>query len=384
MVARIHIVQPGDSLYSIGKEYGVDYQQIARDNAIEQENMADLVFGQTIVIKTDDVGSKNRDILVNGYAYPNISENTLDKTLSNLTFLSLFSYEALEDGGLNPIVVPKAEDNAIAKAIAAGVKPALVVTNIGKSGNFEADLAHKILNNPAVASNLIDNLLKIMKNKKYAGLDVDFEYVLPADRQAYNDFLTKCAQVMHGNGYFISCAIPAKQAENTSDTLTGAYDYAAIGSIVDYVTLMTYEWGYATDGAMAVAPIGNVEGTIKFAATQMPPAKILMGIPNYGYDWPVPASRDNPGKAISNVAAVDLARQHNQAISFDENSKAPFFSYYIDSKRREVWFEDARSVQAKLALVAKYDLSGVSYWTVNKFWPQNWLVLKSMYNVIKK
>ena len=379
---KIHVVENGDSLYSIGVKYGVDYQKIARDNEIGLEDT--LVNGQTIVIAGVDVKPRIGAVKVNGYAYAHIGVDVLGNTLPFLTFLSLFSYEALEDGGVTPIIVPAAEERAIAKAIDAKVKPALVVTNIGANGNFDSKLAHAILNNPKAVDKLIDNLLKAMQTKKYAGLDVDFEYVLPEDRGAYNDFLTKCAEKMRENGFFISCAIPAKEAENTTDKLTGAYDYAAIGGIVDYVTLMTYEWGYAAGEPTAVAPINKVENVIKFAATQIPSSKILMGIPNYGYDWTTPTSPGSPGRAIGNVAAVELARKRNQAISFDERSQAPFFEYYDDSgKRHEVWFEDARSVKAKLELGVKYKLAGFSYWTINQFWPQNWLIFDSMYEVIR-
>jgi len=110
-----------------------------------------------------------------------------------------------------------------------------------------------------------------------------------------------------------------------------------------------------------------------------------MGIPNYGYDWPVPASRSNPGRAIGNTEAVELARKRNQAISFDERSQAPFIDYYDENgKHRQIWFEDARSIKAKLVLGEKYGLAGFSYWTINRFWPQNWLILDEMYDVIKK
>jgi len=376
----IHVVENGDSLYSIGQKYGVNYQRMAQDNEINPEDT--LVIGQTIVITSVAKKPKLGTVKVNGYAYANISNDVLEKTLPFLTFLSLFSYEAREDGAVAPITVPAAENKVIAKAIDAKVNPALVVTNIGTNGRFDSGLAHRLLNNPVAVDNLIDNLLKAMHAKGYAGLDVDFEYVLPQDREVFNNFLAKCAGKMHSNGFFISCAIPAKEAENTTNALTGAYDYAAIGSIVDYVTLMTYDWGYPAGEAMAVAPIRNVENTVQFAITQMPPSKILMGIPNYGYDWPVPASPENPGRSIGNVAAVDLARKHGQAIRFDEKSQAPFFEYFDESgKRREVWFEDARSVKAKLELGAKYNLAGFSYWTINRFWPQNRLVLDAMYNV---
>ncbi|MDR2182537.1 MAG: LysM peptidoglycan-binding domain-containing protein [Clostridiales bacterium] len=377
---QIHVVNNGDSLYTIGRRFGVNHQKIARDNGINPGET--LVVGQAIVIMGVGEKAKLGTVKVNGYAYANIAEDVLDKTLPYLTFLSLFSYEALENGDIKPIAVSAAEDKAIAKAIDSNVKPAMVITNIGASGNFEPELAQAILNNPQVVDKLINNVLETMRAKKYAGLDVDFEFVLPQDREAYNNFLAKCAEKMHENGFFISCAIPAKEAESTTDALSGAYDYAAIGSIVDYVILMTYEWGYATSGAMAVAPIINVENTLKFAVSQIPPSKILMGIPNYGYDWPTPASRQNPGRAISNTAAAELARKHNQTINFDEDAQTPFFVYFDEAgKRREVWFEDARSVKAKLELAAKYKLGGFSYWTINSFWPQNWLILNTMYNI---
>jgi len=379
---QIHVVKDGDSLYTIAKKYGVDYIQLAHDNGFRLEDT--LVIGQTVVVNAGAITPKVGIVEINGYAFANITDNVLAKTLPYLTYLSLFSYETRADGTFKPIAVPIAEDKIIAKAIDAKVMPAMVVSNIGASGNFESALAHEILTNPSVSAKLIDNLLQAMHTKKYAGLDVDFEFVLPTDRTAYTEFLAKCAEKMHENGFFISCAIPAKDAESATDPLSGAYDYAAIGAIVDNVTLMTYDWGYATSQPMAVAPINKVEDVIKFAVSQMPSVKILMGIPNYGYDWSTPVTTANPGKAIGNTAAIDLARKHNQAINFDTVSQTPFFEYYTDAKKRhEVWFEDARSVQAKLELAHKYNLAGFSYWSINRFWPQNWLVLNSMYDIAK-
>ncbi|MCL2617506.1 MAG: glycosyl hydrolase family 18 protein [Defluviitaleaceae bacterium] len=377
---QIHVVQQGDSLYSIGKEYGTDYATLARQNGIDPRQT--LVIGQTIVIpgESDRLGI----VEVNGYAFANIAEDVLAKTLPRLTFLSLFSYEVRPGGDLVPIAVPAAEDRAISAAIAARVMPALVLTNIGTSGNFEADLAHAIINDAAAVGKLLDSLTAIMHSKGYAGLDVDFEYVLPADREAYTSFLETCAARMESHGFFLSCAIPAKDADNPADSLTGAYDYAAIGQIADYVTLMTYEWGYAAGQPMAVAPINKVEDVLRFATGLMPSVKILMGIPNYGYDWPTPVTPATPGKAIGNTRAVDLARKYNQAISFDETAQTPFFEYWPNAHtRHEVWFEDARSAHAKLLMAHKYNLAGFSYWTINRYWPQNWLLLDEMYDVGK-
>ena len=118
--------------------------------------------------------------------------------------------------------------------------------------------------------------------------------------------------------------------------------------------------------------------------TVIPSEKILMGIPNYGYNWTLPFVQGSTARSLSHTAAINLAAREKAEIQFDEEAKSPFFTYYDNQKRQHVvWFEDARSIEAKLELVDKYNLGGVSYWTINTFFPQNWLVLESMYNVDK-
>ncbi|NMA80313.1 MAG: spore gernimation protein, partial [Clostridiales bacterium] len=112
--------------------------------------------------------------------------------------------------------------------------------------------------------------------------------------------------------------------------------------------------------------------------------KILLGIPNYGYDWTLPFVRGTAARTISNTEAVNLARQVGARIQYDTQAQAPFFNYYDNLGRQHVvWFEDARSIEAKLNLVDKYKLGGVSYWTIMNYFPQNWLVLGSMYEIKK-
>jgi len=135
---------------------------------------------------------------------------------------------------------------------------------------------------------------------------------------------------------------------------------------------------------MAVSPIDQVRRVLDYAVTAIPPRKILMGMPNYGYDWTLPFVQGSAARNISNQGAVALARQVGARIQYDTTSQAPFFRYYDrEGRQHEVWFDDARSIQARLRLVNEYGLGGVSYWTINRFFPQNWLVLNSMYNVRK-
>ena len=154
--------------------------------------------------------------------------------------------------------------------------------------------------------------------------------------------------------------------------------------MVDHIILMTYEWGYTYGPAQAVSPIDQVERVLQYAVSVIPPEKILMGMPNYGYDWTLPFVEGSAARTLTLNGAIELAQRVNARIEYDEKVQAPFFTYYDSSRRQHiVWFDDPRSIDARLRLVDKYNLGGVSYWTINSFYRQNWIILESLYNVNK-
>ncbi|MGI6169717.1 MAG: glycosyl hydrolase family 18 protein [Christensenellales bacterium] len=423
----LHTVRPGESVYSIARRYGADPQTIILDNELEDPNQ--LIIGQSLVIQVNDIPhtvtrgqslysiargygvpldaliaanpqitdparisigqillvpirpAKLGTIEVNGYAFPNISMDTLNRTLPYLTYLSIFSYQVRSDGTLTDIN----DTPLIQAARAQNVAPMLVITNIEEGASFSSELAHDILSNPTVQDTLLDNILLLLESKNYAGLSIDFEYVYSEDRENYNNFLAKAAQKLQPMGYILSTALAPKISADQPGLLYEAHDYAAHGELVDHVVLMTYEWGYTYGPAMAVAPINQVRRVLDYAVTAIPSEKILMGMPNYGYDWTLPFVQGSAARSLSNAQAVELARRFGATIQYDSTSQAPFFNYYDPEtrSRHEVWFDDARSIQARLRLVDQYNLGGVSYWTINRFFTQNWLVLSSMYDIAK-
>ena len=370
----IYTVKRGDTLYGIARKFGVSVRDITDLNGLSNVNR--LMIGQSLVIPTKVLPN----ILVNGYAYPTISDTTLALTLPSLTFLSIFSYHVTPSGNLTPIndsrVIRAAKDN--------NTLPMLVMTNIGPTGRFDSDLAHAILANEAVQDRLISNLITTLRNKGYAGVDIDFEYVYPMDKELYNDFLEKVVERLHEEEFIVTTALAPKVRENQTGTLYEAHDYATHGRLADHVIIMTYEWGYTYGPPMAVAPLNQVERVIQYAVTAIPSKKILMGIPNYGYDWTLPYEPGRPARSISNTAAVALAVEKGVEIQFDPVAKAPYFYYKDDNGALHiVWFEDARSIKAKLDLVTKYNLGGISIWTVMNYFPQAYAVLNSNFQVDK-
>lgn len=370
-----YIVKRGDSLYSIARRYNLTVSQLIDANP-SITNPTRIFIGQSIRIPA---GNKIiRSIDVNGYAFPNIRDDALDSALPNLTFLSVFSYQVRDDGS----VVPINDQRLINAALNNNVKPFMVITNIGESGGFNSDLASTILYDENIKNTLIDNVIQILNEKNYAGLDVDFEYVYPSDREAYNNFLRTVADRIKPLGYILTTAVAPKISANQPGLLYEAHDYPVHGEIADHVIIMTYEWGYTFGPPMAVAPINEVERVLKYAVSVIPSRKILMGMPNYGYDWTLPYRRGSRANAISNLQAVNLAINNGATIQYDEKAQAPFFYYTAENGARHVvWFDDARSLTARLKLVEKYNLGGVSYWTINRLFRTNWYTLRALYDV---
>lgn len=147
------------------------------------------------------------------------------------------------------------------------------------------------------------------------------------------------------------------------------------------ITSYIYPLGPYTYGPpMAVAPINMVRKVVDYAITEIPLYKISLGIPNYGYDWPLPYERGvTRAETVSNLEAVQIAIDNGAEIEFDEEAMSPFFRYWKYGVQHEVWFEDVRSYKAKFDLIKEYGLTGAGYWQIMQFFRANWLVLSQMF-----
>ena len=373
-----HIVAEEDTLYEIADQYDITIVELYQNNP--QLSTRDIIFpGEPLVIKYQ--GDKLRSISVNGYAYPYISVEVLKKTLPYLTYLSIFTYGFTADGGL----IPVDDQEIINLAYDYGVAPIMMLSPLDENGQFSNQRASELLNNSEAIETLIQNVLGAMNEKGYLGVDLDFEYILPEDKDAYINFVDTLRKRLNTAGYTVNTDLAPKTSGEMTGLLYEAHDYGALGAASNYVLLMTYEWGYTYGPPMAVSPINSVRRVLQYGVTEIEPYKIFMGMNNYGYDWPLPYERGvTAASTISNVNAVKQAWEYGVAIQYDSESQSPFYTYTDENNVEHiVWFEDARSVDARLRLIDEYDLNGAGYWNVMRFFPQNWIVLNSLYEVRK-
>ena len=381
----IYIARPEDTLGRISEMTGVSEETAAYINQISWPY--DLAVGQALLLPAEaESGRPSQNVwrpaAIKGYAYPFINSRVLGQTLPYLTSLCVFSYGFTEEGNLIP---PKTDDVwMLGEAKAHSVRPELTLTSLNEQDQFDNLLIHALLHSEEKKNRLILALLNEMKEKGYEGLDVDFEYVPAEDRDAYTRFVTQLTERMNAEGYPVSVALAPKTSDNQRGLLYEGIDYAGLGAAANSVFLMTYEWGYRCSPPMAVAPLPEVRRVVEYAVTRIPPEKIDLGIPNYGYDWPVSASGEaEEARTVGNIEAVHQAAETGSEILWDDTAQSPYYRYERDGAGHEVWFEDVRSMQAKFGLVREYGLRGAGYWQIMRLFRPGWILSADTFRIVR-
>ncbi len=380
---QTYTVRGGDTLLSIAEQFGVSVNQLWRNNPVLRGSSA--VFpGQTLNISYDP--PTLGEISTNGYAYPYIDRDTLRTTLPYLTYLSIFTYGLNDDGTL--IEPEGGDDEIIAIAKEYGTVPLMMLTSLTEAGTFSDRLVANILSSDELKDRVIENAVNTMVAKGYGGIDVDFEYIGGQYAESYTDFITKLNAAMPSDEYVVFASLAPKTSADQPGLLYEGHDYGAVGAAADNILLMTYEWGYTYGPPLPVAPINNVRRVLDYGITAISPDKIFFGMPNYGYDWTLPYVRgESMAESLSNKEAVQRAVEKDAEITFNEEAQSPTYSYFQrvpntdENAEHIVWFEDARSADAKLRLVNEYGIRGVSVWNIMRYFPSLWSVLNSLYSI---
>lgn len=372
----VHVIRPGETLFSLAAAYGTTVRRLWQNNW-PLGGGTDLRAGETLVISY--FGQTLGSALFSGYAYPYIGEDLLAAELPYLSYLAPFTYGITASGDLLPL----ADDALLSAARQRGVRPVMHLSTLTEDGQFDTERGALVLTDEAVQDQLIREIQQTLRFRGYAGLDVDFEYLPGTLASAYAAFLSRLHRLLNSQGFFLWAALAPKTSAQQRGLLYEGHDYAAVGAAVDAVLLMTYEWGYTAGPPMAVSPLPNVRQVLDYAVTEIPASKLLLGVSNYGYDWPLPFVRgETRAQSISNQRAIQLAIQHRIAIQYDETAQSPFFYYTGDSGTvHAVWFEDAQSLAAKLGLIAEYGLKGAGFWNLMRPFSQTWLTTASLYDI---
>ena len=314
------------------------------------------------------------------------SYNDLVEHGDALTDIAPFWYQ-LDAGGSGSLhtldgVSPTETEQVISTAHREKVKVfAMVYNTLYDSGVDGRDVTHRVLSDPNRRQALEDNIFHLLQDRGFDGVEIDMEDIYPADGQLFNQFIAELAARLHPAGYSISVDLPAKLSSQPNGSWADSFDYAGVGRYADRVVIMAYDEHGAYGGPGPIASLPWVEKVVTYALTCIPPQKIVLGLPAYGFDW-----NDNgtsPRYLSYNLAAQTAAR-YGAAISWSDGAQSPFF-FYTDEygSGHQVWFENASSWAGKLDLVNRYNLKGIAIWRLGMEDPASWSLIKQKFTVQK-
>ncbi len=361
----------------ISREYGIDERQLFRNNYI-LGGRQQIPKGTYLALTYKD--APNEQKIIGGYAYDFIGTDRLYEVINYLTYIMPFTYGFTGSGELITV-----DDRFIIEtAREAGTKVLMHISTLTDEGVFDSNLPSLIFENNEVQTALLDNIISEVILKGYDGVDIDFEFLPLSEKEGYISFTRMLSERLREIGKILVIAVPPKNSDEQEGLLVEGIDYSALGENADYIMIMAYEYGYKFGPAMAIAPTNQVRNVLDYAVTKIPSEKILLGISNYGYDWTLPYVRgESDAPSISTTEAVNLANEYGAEILFDTLSSAPYF-FYTDSEGlvHEVWFEDARSFEAKMNLIKEYNLAGGFIWDLMRENPQGYVTINSLTKIL--
>lgn len=283
--------------------------------------------------------------------------------------IELFRFQGETDFG------PKEAKEVIKEAQAKGVKVLALIHNLLYGSTAKSkQLAHEMVATKQGRTNFLHDLQKLLEEYGFDGINMDVEHFPLEDRDKFSSLMKEIYTTLKPKGYTITISVPAKTGDDRSNSWSAPFDYGALGKYADLVLLMTYdEHGYVS-GPGPIASIEWDKAVLNYATTKIPAKKILLGIPAYGFDW---TAGGRYPKYLSYQLAMEIARQQQKAVQWDNAAKVPYFTYWDENNRRhEVWFENASSLSHKLELVEQYGIAGIGIWRIGMEDPQFWSVIK--------
>lgn len=244
-----------------------------------------------------------------------------------------------------------------------GVKVTLTVTNFGSEKNTE------ILSDTVKQRYLINTLIQQLKSRNGDGVNFDFETV-PASQKA--NMVNFCKRAVK----MIKTELPAAEISLATPAVdwSSAWDYRGLADICDYLIIMGYN--YYWSGSSTAGPVAPLTGETynvtrsvdTYLNAGVDPEKLLLGVPWYGYDWPVvgserKAATTGTGTSRTYNAAEQIAELHIK--QFDQVTGVPWVSYLSSAQWRQLWYDDSLSLSMKNDLVKSRGLAGIGIWALS-------------------
>ena len=247
-------------------------------------------------------------------------------------------------------------------AIAAELRIAVMPVVLNE--DFRPDVGRELLAREQSWDRLIDQLVAAAMAYGLRGLQVDFEELPAEARSSYVRFVARLARRLRARGLSCSVAVGAPLAAEPDEAgrwqegpHAAAMDYAALGAVVDSMTVMTYDQHTAPDEPGPVAGLPWVEACARSLLAQVPAGRVLLGVPLYYRRWSGKRVSDGP-----HAEALELAARVGAQVNMDGREREKTYRFVERGVANVVWLQDRETLEQRTALARRLGLMGFSAW----------------------
>jgi spore germination protein YaaH len=255
------------------------------------------------------------------------------------------------------------------------------------NGGFDRSTASALLRSRKNQERAATFMAYLAKRDNYVGWQLDLENIDPADKALYAQFVRRVATKLHASGRLISIAVVPRFSDRYPDKRTAEFrtgqwgapfDFRAIGQVVNFVVLMTYDHHTTGTRPGPVAGYAWLKEALDYAVRRVPRWKLVLGIPFYGREW-VETAHGTLSRSLPFRDLQPLLERPGVEIQWDERWRAPWFQFRVGPELHTVWFDNRRSFKEKLDLVRQYRLRGFAAWRLGSEDPEFWTVAAEMF-----
>lgn len=230
----------------------------------------------------------------------------------------------------------------------------------------------QLYSSKAARTNMVNKLVGEAKSYGFDGINLDYENIKSAYAKDYLQFVRELSVACERNGIVLSTDNYKPEAYNR------CYNFKEQSRFVDYVIVMAYDEHYAGTDAGSVSSLPFVKEAVEDTVQLVGKEHVIAGIPFYTRIWTT-TDGNTTSRAVGMQAAVDQLNSDGQVALWNDDCGQYVASYTVGNSTRQIWFEEEKSIEAKMQVIQQEDTAGVACWKLGLEKSTVWSVI-SQYN----
>lgn len=233
--------------------------------------------------------------------------------------------------------------------------------------DFDGQRIHRLLQSETLQQKFITDMLQEADQYNYAGFDLDWEELSLKDTEPFHNFVTILSEELAKKNKILSVTVHAKTTDHEEWEPANVFDWQRLANIVSEIRIMAYDKHHSTSEAGPITPPEWLNQVIQYALQYIPPEKLVLGLPTYGYDW-----NEEKGTPLQYKDMIHQLKVNKTEFTVNESAMALSAVYTKDNEDHIVWFENASTVKEKVDLAKKYGIYRFSFWHLGGEDPKMW------------